>query len=649
MPKHLFYFFLLVLFCPLLATAQCGPCFKSVQKIVNGNFSQGNTGFSTSLNPGSGFFCPLCPEGTYAVGSNAFFYHNQFAGTDHTTGNGNFMICNATGAAGTVVWCQTVNVSPNTDYTLSFWGRDVATNPDPHPLAKLQWRINGVLFGDTLWCEGGWQNLTQVWNSGSATSVQMCLVNWQDQTGGNDFGLDDISMTACEPIVLAHRADAGPDSVSVCSGSNLTLGTSAHAGYSYNWSPAGSGLSSYTVAQPIYGAINNGLDTLQLQWVLTSDSAAVGCTSSDTIRVRVLPLPETSLPDQLTLCPGASATLDAGQNWTQVQWNTGANEPQLTVTAGGGYVATLTSGECSIVHTTIVNLVMMPDFSMFATDYRFCEGDSVQVNMGYVGQWSDGVTADSRWWQQPAEVSYVYAQQGCADTLYMNIAMDTFPDWQWQAIEQWCEGTPMTLGATMAGQWNTGEQSAEISITQEGTYSLTVANGLCSKTDSITLRMSPLPVVVLPADTLICEEQALRLDVRQAGEASYEWSNGDSTSFVFLETAGTYSVSVTNECGTRAAEVVVDTYPCLWDVFAPNAVTPNGDGINDTWKVEAFHVQNFKVRVFNRLGNLVWMSYELDNAWTPPSDGSQLFEYVIEGVNQQGESFTMNGHILSLP
>ncbi len=176
------------------AWAQCGQCQFPVQLVTNGNFSSGNTGFSTSLNLGSGFFCPLCPEGTYAIGANAIFFHSDFLGTDHTNPpTGSFFIANGAGGLATSeVWCQTITVQPQTDYTFTFWGRDVTNNSNPHPLALLHASFNGEWIGDSLICSGGWQSHTVQWNSQSLTSVEICIVNTQSQGGGNDFGLDEF-------------------------------------------------------------------------------------------------------------------------------------------------------------------------------------------------------------------------------------------------------------------------------------------------------------------------------------------------------------------------------------------------------------------------------------------------------------------------
>lgn len=160
--------------------------------VINGDFSQGNSGFTSSYS----YTTNLWPEGTYYIGTNANNYHTGFSGAhDHTSGNGNYMIINGATNPGTIVWSQTVNVIPNTDYAFSTWVTTVAQSP----WAQLQFRINSVQIGDIFSAPSSysstntWQNFYQVWNSGNNTQATISIINQNTTGGGNDFGLDDIS------------------------------------------------------------------------------------------------------------------------------------------------------------------------------------------------------------------------------------------------------------------------------------------------------------------------------------------------------------------------------------------------------------------------------------------------------------------------
>lgn len=170
--------------------------------ISNGDFSNGNTGFTTQYN----YNANLYTEGNYMIGTNPHDYHSNFSAcNDHTPGTGNMMIVNGNTLPGYEVWCQDVIVYPNTDYIFSTWITSVhPTNP-----AVLQFSINGNLLGSpftatTTTCN--WNEFYEIWNSESNTSIQICVVNQNTIANGNDFAIDDIYFapmcTATDTVVV---------------------------------------------------------------------------------------------------------------------------------------------------------------------------------------------------------------------------------------------------------------------------------------------------------------------------------------------------------------------------------------------------------------------------------------------------------------
>src|SRR5699024_6162533 len=88
--------------------------------VSNGDFSMGNTGFTSTY----GYTPPpssVLNEGYYSVYTNPNGVHTGFTSFgDHTTGTGRMMILNGSPSP-TSVWCQTIPVTPNTDYDFSAW------------------------------------------------------------------------------------------------------------------------------------------------------------------------------------------------------------------------------------------------------------------------------------------------------------------------------------------------------------------------------------------------------------------------------------------------------------------------------------------------------------------------------------------------
>ena len=444
-------FVLLIGSSSIMMKAQCGACFEQVQLIQNGNFSSGNTGFTTELNLGTGFFCPLCSEGTYAVGTNAFFYHNDFTGTDHTNPpSGSFLIANGIGQSGFEVWCQVVDVEPNTDYTFSFWARDVTNNSNPHPLAQLQPTFNGTPFGELLVAQGGWQQGQLNWNSGSLTQVTICLLNMETGTGGNDFGIDDISLVGCHEINLIHTANAGQD-IDICGGSSIQIGMPTYTGYQYSWTNSTS-LSSINASNPTYNGLNVTSAPITEELVLTLDSASVGCVTTDTITLTIQPQPSIALGADLTICPGESAVLTATGSWDNLTWSTNETTNSITVSNSGSYSAVADLNGCTLTDTQNVNFVAMPVVDL-GPDQQICEGNDVLLVTSVMGTWSTGTNGNSLTIDTSGEYWFSYTNQGCEVSDTMQLTVFTIPIITLQDEYTFCENASVIISIDEIGSF----------------------------------------------------------------------------------------------------------------------------------------------------------------------------------------------------
>ncbi len=165
---------------------------SEVNLVVNGDFSQGDTGFSSDYIYGTGGGVGLLSnEGQYAIADNAGDTHNHFDNCSDHTGGGNMMVVNASGLPNNI-WCQTITVDPGADYDFSAW---ITSVTDENP-AQLQFSINGSLIGNVFNASSNtcnWDQFSAQWNSGLSTSAEICIVNSNLTPNGNDFAMDDIS------------------------------------------------------------------------------------------------------------------------------------------------------------------------------------------------------------------------------------------------------------------------------------------------------------------------------------------------------------------------------------------------------------------------------------------------------------------------
>ncbi|MCK6690896.1 MAG: hypothetical protein L6Q97_02210 [Thermoanaerobaculia bacterium] len=172
-----------------------------------------------------------------------------------------------------------------------------------------------------------------------------------------------------------------------------------------------------------------------------------------------------------------------------------------------------------------------------------------------------------------------------------------------------CAGASATLTASGGSSytWSTNETTAAITVSSAGNYTViaTDANG-CSAAASATITVNALPAAAItPSDVTICSNESALLTA--SGGASYLWSpGGETTAQISVNTAGTYTVVVTDANGCVAsagatvsvisapelATVVVQPDGCLTTdgeidltvsggagPFSYNWATPNGSGL----------------------------------------------------------------------
>lgn len=224
-----------------------------------------------------------------------------------------------------------------------------------------------------------------------------------------------------------------------------------------------------------------------------------------------------------------------------------------------------------------------------------------------------------------------------------------------------CAGTPFQLFASdLAGadyQWSGPNayysevkepQFATPAPDQSGIYSVIgIISGCATFPAEAAVTVHPLPEPTLGEDTLICSRRAdfdLLLD--PGVFAQYRWQDGQSSSIYQVLQEGIYRVTVTDEFGCRGEDEVVLTEQCPTRIYAPNAFSPNDDGINDRFQLYALDVTRLELKIFDRWGGQVFESTALDAAWSgtwrgrPAESGVYVWTVSFDGFREDGSTFS---------
>ncbi|MDE6648659.1 MAG: gliding motility-associated C-terminal domain-containing protein [Muribaculaceae bacterium] len=121
--------------------------------------------------------------------------------------------------------------------------------------------------------------------------------------------------------------------------------------------------------------------------------------------------------------------------------------------------------------------------------------------------------------------------------------------------------------------------------------------------------------------------------------------------YTFLE-EGSHYLRYIGSNSDGSCEYISDTYEVTIgesQLLVPNAFSPNGDGINDEWKVSYRSLQTFQCSIFNRQGHQVYHLTSPDQGWDGKVNGktvdSGVFFYVIEATGTDGKKYKKSGDI----
>lgn len=121
--------------------------------------------------------------------------------------------------------------------------------------------------------------------------------------------------------------------------------------------------------------------------------------------------------------------------------------------------------------------------------------------------------------------------------------------------------------------------------------------------------------------------------------------------YTFLD-EGTHYLRYIGSNADGSCEYISDTYEVNIgesELLIPNAFSPNGDGINDEWKVAYRSLLDFQCHIFNRHGHQVCHLTSPDQGWDGKVKGktvdSGVFFYVIEATGTDGKKYKKSGDI----
>lgn len=487
------------------------------------------------------------------------------------------------------------------------------------------------------------------------------------------------------------------DQVTVCAGARVGLNPNSNPDYQYQWSSNVAGLfSNPNAANPTVTVIQPTTVNVTITY-----QGQAACAITQAIELNTFDDVQFALEaEKNTVCAGETTQVSVNiAEDVDVTWR---DESGFVVGTGKvivvapqtdqTYTATISSAEgCTAEASLRISIAPPLTLDIVGGNQEFCVGQmlnieaitSVSANIVWMDQAGNILQNGSQYNFTTQEQTTVFAtatdQFGCTAESFVTFTPVSF-DPQIEVTESLiCQGEVSIINVvgldperTYNIRWDgdnsilTDLDGASITVEpdQSTTYNVTItdADG-CSASLSAFVAVSNFDAdleITASANNIVPGE-TVQLTSSLGPGFTYEWNPSafldDATVYnpiAFPSTEmTTYSVTVTDENGcTAEASIVItmNTAECdLENIFVPNMFTPNGDGVNDLFKVESNYIDDMEMIIYNRWGEEVFKSNAQDHCWDGTFNGTSLdpdvYGYYLRVTCINGSDYAKQGNV----
>lgn len=620
--------------------------------------------------------------------SNTYFTGEE--PTDYT------IVLNIENECGADEFAYTVTVLPNT--VTAFFNTNVTSGCEPLTVEFTDFSSEGTVvsydFGD-----GNLSNLddpTHVFTEPGAYMIAQFVNN------GCSF-----DTTFAEIVVFNNPNPAfTTEEQGVCAGDPIQFINLSDEVNNVSWD-FGDGNSS-NVTNPSHTYSSGG--TYQVTIQISSESFECPGTLTQNVTVFNNPNAGFTVPDQVGCSPFTVNFSNSTSGGSFYTWDFGNGESSVNVNPVQTfinltsepvlYTVTLTAENLQLCSSAanfdiIVSPTPSADFTMSSEESCFFPITLQLQNQSVFAEgfdWDFGVlgssTTQNPLVEIPAVGSYPIAltasnAYGCSDTAFQEFTINPLPVIDFAAdVTNGCQPLIVNFQNFSQGgasyQWSIGplitsaEEDPTVVLNTPGVYDVTLqvttAEGCIALLEvDAALVVFPLPTASFthdPSGSTTIFESTVDFTNQSTGAFTNFWTFGDGGSS-FLENPsytyaqpGTYTIVLEVESGFSCKALATSTIVIRdqFNVYVPNAFTPDNDRVNDVFKpviVGESLLDSYELTIFDRWGDVVFQTVDLNAAWLGNYKGGDYYvqndaytwqiKYKLAG-NDTGE--VMIGHVM---
>ncbi|MBN4052355.1 PKD domain-containing protein, partial [Sphingobacteriaceae bacterium AH-315-L07] len=217
--------------------------------------------------------------------------------------------------------------------------------------------------------------------------------------------------------------------------------------------------------------------------------------------------------------------------------------------------------------------------------------------------------------------------------------------------------------------WSNGDAADIANNLYSGSYTISVfdING-CATTKNASVNEHPSITAIIEADPeeisiLIPEIEFADSSSPNSDGVAWEWDLGDGTltsdqhpGIHIYSDSGNYQVTliVENQYGCKDTVTKIIRIKPELTFFVPNAFTPNGNGLNEYFNPKGFGINDFKIFIYNRWGEMIFKTEDPNTLWNGrrynkgPMSPDGVYVWLISYTDLEGRTIRQFGHVTLL-
>jgi len=409
--------------------------------------------------------------------------------------------------------------------------------------------VGGTWVGNLTPAGNAWVSNPFIFTATAGQAGHTWIIIFSGPTGSSGF-VNNLCAPCNIPSTTTCNVDLGPD-LNLCPGQTATLNATT-PGASYLWSNNSTG--------PTLTVTQAGTYTVAIN--------VNGCTDTDAVTVNYGVNPTVNLGPDVTFCTPQTLNLNATFPNSTYLWQNNSTAATFSVTQSGTYTVAVTNS-CGTTTDNIVVNYITPSVNL-GPDLILCPSQSATLNATTSGAsylWQNNSTSPTLTVNQAGTYSVTITVSGCTATDAVTVTTGVNPTVNLGNDTTLCAGQSLNLNATFPNSsylWQNNSTAPTFSVTQAGTYGVSVTTNCGTVSDNIIVNYNSPPVFDLGPDATICVGQSLNLDATSPN-ATYLWQDNSTNPTFTVSQAGTYSVvaSVGNCSSSDDITVSVVTSPVI--------------------------------------------------------------------------------------